>query len=564
MNRCPSLRVLLRCKDGASVARGCGTIKDIMVSISDTIWHERYRAPADGSIGDTWKRVARHVASAELTPLRKHWEEAFCQALDDFKLLPGGRILAGAGTDRVTTLLNCFVMGALDPSPVGIASALRESGLTLASGGGIGCDFSPLGRGQVVAHLALWNSMSAASVAASARRGAMMATLSCDHPDIGEFVTAKRMGGSLEHFNLSVLVTDAFMAAVKAGDSGAVALWELIMHATYDAAEPGVLFVDRINRENNLWYAETITATNPCGEIPLPAYGACNLASINLTCFVSNPFTAVARFDLTGLAAIAATATRFLDDVLSVTEYPLRAQREVASRARRLGLGITGLGDALAMIGLDYRTETARAAAAQAMATICHSAYRASIELAREKGAFSAFDRARHLEGPFVRGLPEDICAGIATHGIRNSHLLAIAPAGTISLLAGNVSSGIEPIFALRQTRRVLGIGAAAVTHELVDAAVAAWERAHGAQPLPGAFVTAANVSPSEHVRMEAALQPFVDNAISKTVNVPADIPFEQFCDVYRLAYDLGAKGCTTFRPNSVTGSIFGDDCCIP
>jgi ribonucleoside-diphosphate reductase alpha chain len=409
----------------------------------------------------------------------------------------------------------------------------------------------------------------------------MMATLRCDHPDIEAFIAAKREPGRLRNFNLSVLVTDAFMQAVAEDAEWplvfggrtfkvlrARALWDAITRATYDYAEPGVLFIDRINRENNLYYCEHIGATNPCGEVPLPPHGACDLGSLNLTRFVVAPFTPSARIDHENLARTARVAVRLLDDAIDVSRFPLPAQAEQVHRSRRVGLGITGLADALVMLGLRYGSDESIRVAADTMRLITHAAYRASIEIAKEKASFPCFDRDKYLAGKFVRALPEDIRDGIAAHGIRNSHLTAIAPTGTISLLAGNVSSGLEPIFAVTSRRQVLD--AAGVHREFVlnDRAIELWREATGAADgLPPAFVTMAELDVNAHLDMQAALQPYVDNAISKTVNVPADYPFEDFKRLYDAAYDRGLKGCTAFRPNPVTGSVLvaaGPDSAAP
>ena len=553
------------------------------MDISRHIWATRYRAEGEADIRASWRRVARAIAAAE-NSAADAWAERFYTLPEDFRFLPGGRILAGAGTGHRVTLFNCFVMGEIADDLERIFDALKEGALTMQQGGGVGYDFSPLrpaGTPATTTHtiasgpvsfMRIWDAMCATLLSTGARRGAMMATLRCDHPDIEIFVDAKRDPAELRHFNLSVLVSDALMQAVaddadwpltfpglgvvrtvKARD-----LWQRILNAAYDTAEPGVLFVDTINRDNTLVAIETLTATNPCGEIPLPPYGACDLGSLNLTAFVTAPFTAAARLDLDRLADAARTAVRFLDDVIDVSRYPLPAQAEEARCKRRIGLGITGLADALVLLGLDYGSEAARALSSRAMQTLRDTAYRASVELAREKGAFPAFDARSFLASGFAARLPDDIRAEIAAHGLRNSHLLAIAPAGTISLLANNCSSGIEPVFAGEAERRVLQGDGRYVTHRVLDYALYCWQ-AQGGTGMPPAFVVARQLDPEAHLAMQAALQPFVDNAISKTINVAADIAFERFEDLYRRAHALGLKGCTVFRPNPVTGAILSE-----
>ncbi|WP_296631121.1 MULTISPECIES: adenosylcobalamin-dependent ribonucleoside-diphosphate reductase [unclassified Thiobacillus] len=553
------------------------------MDISRHIWETRYRAAGEPDIRASWRRVAQAIAQAE-TDRREQWTERFATLLDDFRFLPGGRILAGAGTGRRVTLFNCFVMGEIADDLEHIFEALKEGALTMQHGGGVGYDFSTLRPAGMVAQatgsiasgpvsfMHIWDAMCATLLSTGARRGAMMATLRCDHPDIEKFVDAKRDPAVLRHFNLSVLVSDAFMAAV-AGDRDwplvfpgfastrtvkARALWQRILRAAYDTAEPGVLFADTINRDNTLASRETLTATNPCGEIPLPPYGACDLGSLNLTAFVTSPFTADARLDLAALADAAAHAVRFLDNVIDVSRYPLPAQAQEARLKRRIGLGITGLADALVLLGLRYDSEAAQRLAAQAMQAVRDHAYQASVELAHEKGAFPAFERDAFLASGFATRLPAGIRDAIAVHGIRNSHVLAIAPAGTISLLANNLSSGIEPIFSAEAERRVLEADGEYHTHRVVDHAAHLWQQ-QGHTGLPPTLIEAQQIDPLAHLHMQAALQPFVDNAISKTINVAADIPFERFEDLYRQAHALGLKGCTVFRPNPVTGAILSE-----
>ncbi len=563
-----------------------------LTEISRHIWDSKYRFRREDGVGDTciedsWRRVARALAGVEAHD-REAWEARFYSALEDFKFLPGGRILAGAGTGHRVTLFNCFVMGRIDDSMDGIFEALKEGALTMQQGGGVGYDFSTLRPSGAsaqsvgvtasgpVSFMHIWDAMCATILSTGARRGAMMATLRCDHPDILDFVRAKRDPAKLRHFNLSVLVTDAFMQAVRddadwplafppAHEPGSVAyrtlrardLWQEIMQATYDYAEPGVLFIDHINTQNNLRYAENLAATNPCGEIPLPHYGACNLGSINLTRFVRNPFTQAAGFDFAALENTVPVAVRMMDNVCDASRFPLEKQARAVHATRRLGLGLTGLGDALIMLGIRYDSEAALQTASGIMQRICETTYRASIELAREKGAFPVLVRNKHIESVFIRHLPEDIRNGILKDGIRNSHLTAIAPTGTISLLANNVSSGLEPVFQYDYRRRIIEADGTPREYPVTDYAYVQFRKWHGHDaPLPDAFVTAGGISPYRHLDMQAALQPWVDNAISKTINVPADYPFADFKSLYEYAFEKGLKGCTTFRPNPVTGQI--------
>lgn len=593
------------------------------MDISRHIWQTKYRNAdpdaADRTIMDTWRRVAHALAAVEPAD-PQGWEERFHRILQDYKFLPGGRIQAGAGTQHDVTLFNCFVMGAIEDSIPGIFRALQEAAITMQKGGGIGMDFSTLRprgtkareTGSIasgpLSFMHIWDSMCGTILSTGSRRGAMMATLRCDHPDIEEFVAAKREPGRLRRFNLSVLVSDAFMAAVRGdaewplvfpaaafegkGDTidrewsnargpvpcrvirriPARQLWNAILRATYDYAEPGLLFIDRINRLNNLRYREQISATNPCGEIPLPAYGACDLGSINLTRFVLSPFTPEARFDVEAVRETTRTAVRLLDNVIDVSRFPLPQQQEGARGSRRIGLGITGLADALVMLGLTYGEERALSLARDLMRSICHAAYRASIALAREKTSFPFFEREKYLGGDFIRQLPQDIRDGIARYGIRNSHLIAIAPTGTISLLAGNISGGLEPIFAASYSRKVLGTDGKPIEFELTDYALQLWRQMTGRTTgVPDHFVTAANLPVRAHLHTQAALQPSVDNSISKTINVPENCPIDEFSGIYDLAYELELKGCTTFRPNPVTGTVLSADeaggeaphCCV-
>ncbi len=556
--------------------------------ISREIWDLKYRLKSDGgaplepSMEATWQRVARALAAAEVPERRAYWEEQFQAVMENHRFLPAGRILAGAGTGRRVTLFNCFVMGAIPDSMDGIFDGLKEAALTMQQGGGIGHDFSTLRpKGAPVrgvgadasgplSFMDVWDSMCRTIMSAGSRRGAMMGTLRCDHPDIEAFIAAKRDPARLRMFNLSVLVTDAFMAAVKNDADWPLAfagevyrtvrardLWDQLMRATYDVAEPGVIFIDRINAANNLAYCETIQATNPCGEQPLPPYGACLLGAINLARFIERPFTAEAGLDTSAIEAAAATAVRLLDNVIDVSAYPLPEQAAEAQSKRRIGLGITGLADALVMCGLRYGSPEAATRAAAWMAAIEAAAYRSSIALAREKGAFPLFEAGPYLASGHARTLPREIRAAIRRDGIRNALLTTVAPTGTISLFAGNVSSGVEPIFALRYDRKILEADGGHRQETVEDYAVRAYRALHGDDaPLPPAFVTTADLTPAEHLTMQVALQKHVDSSISKTINCPADISFEAFRRVYEEAYDLGLKGCTTYRPNPVTGAV--------
>ncbi|WP_111731720.1 adenosylcobalamin-dependent ribonucleoside-diphosphate reductase [Roseovarius amoyensis] len=553
--------------------------------IAESIWDLKYRfkaadgTPRDRTVEDSWRRVARALAAPEAKP--QFWEDRFYAALEDFRFLPAGRILAGAGTGRDVTLFNCFVMGTIPDSLDGIFNALREAALTMQQGGGIGYDFSTIRpRGAEVTGVAadasgplsfmdVWDAMCRTIMSAGSRRGAMMATMRCDHPDIEDFIAVKADPARLRMFNLSVLVTDAFMAAVR--DDGpwelqfggkvyhtvqARDLWNRIMQATYDFAEPGVIFIDRINAMNNLSYCEQIAATNPCGEQPLPPYGACLLGSINLARLVRQPFDDGAHVDDDELDNLVATAVRMMDNVVDASRFPLEAQQQEAQAKRRIGLGVTGLADALLMKGLRYGSEQAAAQTEVWLHRIARAAYRASVELAREKGAFPLFDAKAYLSSGTMQGMDDDIREAIARDGIRNALLTSIAPTGTISLYAGNVSSGIEPVFAYKYTRKVLQKDGSRTEEEVTDYAVNLWRERFGDADLPDYFVNAQTLDPQDHIRMQAAAQKWIDSSISKTINVPADISFEAFKDVYLQAWETGCKGCTTYRPNDVTGSV--------
>ncbi len=553
--------------------------------IAEQIWDMKYRlkdadgAPVDQSVEDTWRRVARALAAGEADP--GHWERKFYEVLEDFRFLPAGRILAGAGTGRAVTLFNCFVMGTIPDSMGGIFDMLKEAALTMQQGGGIGYDFSTIRpKGADVKGVAadasgplsfmdVWDAMCRTIMSAGSRRGAMMATMDCSHPDIEDFITAKSDPARLRNFNLSVLVSDAFMEAVKQDGSWDLAfggtiyrtiqardLWNRIIRSTYDFAEPGVIFIDRINAMNNLAYCEDIRATNPCGEQPLPPYGACLLGSLNLARLVDEPFEDGAELNEAALDKLVRVAVRMMDNVVDVSRFPLPQQEQEARNKRRIGLGVTGLADALLMVGLRYGSHEAARQTERWLHRIARAAYLASVDLAREKGAFPLFEPEPYLASGNMAQMDEDVRDAIREHGIRNALLTSIAPTGTISLYAGNVSSGIEPVFAYGYTRKVLQKDGSRTEEEVVDYAVQKWRDRFGDRELPDYFVNAQTLSPLEHVRMQAAAQKWVDSSISKTINCPEDISFEDFQDVYLQAWEQGCKGCTTYRPNDVTGSV--------
>jgi ribonucleoside-diphosphate reductase alpha chain len=558
-----------------------------LAQISERIWELKYRLKGpgvvheDASIEETWARVAGAVALAEKVENRSYWTSEFQKALADFRFLPAGRVLAGAGSGRTVTLFNCFVMGTVADDMTGIFDNLKEAALTMQQGGGIGHDFStirPAGAAVKgvgadasgpVSFMDVWDAMCRTIMSAGSRRGAMMATLRCDHPDIEAFIEAKRDKDRLRNFNLSVLVTDKFMAAVERDEPwdlvfdgkvyrtvSARGLWDRIMASTYAYAEPGVVFIDRINQRNNLWYAETISATNPCGEQPLPPYGACLLGSINLTKLIKAPFTAEARVDEVELDRLTRVAVRFLDNVIDVSNYPLPQQEREAKAKRRIGLGVTGLADALIMCRARYGSAESVALIERWFKAMRRAAYSASCELASEKGSFPLYDRAKFLQGQTVAGLDAELRALINAHGIRNALLTSIAPTGTISLLAENVSSGIEPVFAYTYKRKITKPDGAQNEEVVEDYAHKLFRQLRGNEALPDYFVNAQELSPDSHIAVQAAAQKYVDSSISKTVNCPADISFDAFKDVYLNAYTSGCKGCTTWRPNDITGSI--------
>jgi ribonucleoside-diphosphate reductase alpha chain len=525
-------------------------------SFSEAVWNDKYRFN-DESLDGTFQRVAKAIAECEEES--DYWAGIFHEAMADFEWLPAGRILAGAGTGRDVTLVNCFVTGSINDSMAGIMDALKDASLTLKAGGGIGMDFSTLRprnavvRGVdsvssgAVSFMKLWDSMCGTIMSAGARRGAMMAVLRIDHPDVEEFIAAKHTAGVLTNFNFSVAVTDDFMLAVESDSDfnlvfdgkiyktvKARELWDTLMRSTYEHSEPGVIFIDRVNEKNPLRSSETIATSNPCGEQLLPPHGACVLGSINLAALIIAPFTANARINTARLNETARIGTRFLDNVVSVSNYPLTEQYLESQSKRRIGIGITGLADALIMLGIRYGSDQAQNFVGTVMDIIHSEALAESVRLGATKGHYPAWK-------------PE--------HGPRrrNSHLLSIAPTGTISAFAGYVSSGIEPVFAYDGQRRVLNNDGTFRIVDVVDYA----ERINAGSPKdPATWVTADDVSPSEHVAMVAAAQKHIDSAVSKTINCPASISFDEFRTIYDEAYDKGAKGCTTYRPSPSRGAV--------
>ncbi len=551
--------------------------------IGTEIWNRKYRyegsngLPADRTVEETWRRVAKAAAAVEKNP--REWEKKFGEILSGYRFLPGGRILSNAGTARdAVTMFNCYVMNKIDDSIEGIFDVVKDSAVTQKQGGGVGFDFSTIRpvnshikgceakSSGPISFMQVLDSTCRTIMSAGQRRGAQMAVMRCDHPDIQEFVTAKRGNANLHMFNLSVAVTDKFIEAVRKNKDWdlvfegkvhktikAVELWELIMKSTYDYAEPGFILIDRVNQMNNLSYMEEICATNPCGEQPLPPYGACLLGSVNLTRFVSSPLTSKAKIDFKGIEDTVRTAVRFLDNIIEISNYPLEKQREEALKKRRMGIGITGLADLFIFMKTRYGSPESIRMASEIMKLITNSAYESSIALGREKGVFPAFDKDKYPKGRFISSLQKDIRADIAKYGLRNSHLTSIAPTGTISLFAGNISSGIEPVFALTYDRKIRNTTEQDVTVvEVSDYAYRMYmEQKHdGKSKLPEYFVTADQVTPEEHVKIQAELQNFVDSSISKTINVPTEYPYEKFKSIYMFACDHGLKGCTTFRPS--------------
>ena len=579
-------------------------------AISQDVLREKYLKPGEQTEADLLRRVARALASVEAEPLRAEWEQRFFDNLQA-GAIGAGRIMSAAGTELQATLINCFVQpvgdciqGVDGDGFPGIYEALREAAETMRRGGGVGYDFSRIRpRGAEVrataslasgpcSYMDVFDHSCSTVESAGARRGAQMGVLRIDHPDVQEFITAKRTPGRWNNFNVSVAVTDEFIRTLQAGGDWplvhkakpgaaliaqgahlrgdgtwvyrtvpAQQLWDSVMRSAYDFAEPGILFVDTINRENNLRYAEAISCTNPCGEQPLPPYGCCDLGPIILTKFVRHAFGfgGPPSFDFEAFAKAAATQVRALDNVLDLTWWPLPQQDAESKAKRRIGVGFTGLGNALAMLKLRYDAPEGRDMAARIGRTMRDAAYAASVELAKEKGAFPLFDADKYLEaGTFASRLDEPLKQSIRTHGIRNSHLLSIAPTGTVSLaFADNASNGIEPPFSWTYRRKKREADGTKSEYDVEDHAWRLYRSLGGdTAKLPPYFVSALQMSAADHLAMMEAVQPFIDTAISKTVNVPADYPYADFQGLYLEAWRAGLKGLATYRPNEILGSV--------
>lgn len=526
------------------------------LKISEEIHSSKYRGK-----GETFKEAMSRIAG-ELADSPEHYQ-AFRDALLNQRFLPAGRVQAAIGSPREVTAYNCFVSGTILDDSESIMDKAKEAFQTMRLGGGIGYDFSTLRpRGSRIKSLDsqssgplsfmdIYNSVCGTVSSAGHRRGAQMGVLRVDHPDIEEFIRVKQNSDRLTNFNLSVAVTDSFMEAVKVNGTfplvfnnevykviRARPLWEELMRSTWDWAEPGVLFIDTINKKNNLWYCETIAATNPCGEQPLPPYGACLLGSFNLVKYAYVKEDGSWDFDWVQFKKDIRTCVRAVDNIIDRTTYPLPQQEVEAKSKRRMGLGLTGVANCIETVwDTSYGTPAFLQALESILKVLRNVAYRTSIQLAKEKGAFPLYD-TKYLEGQFIRSLPQDIRDEISSFGIRNSHLLSIAPTGTISLTADNVSSSIEPVFTHRYTRTLRDFDGTR-DEEVTDFAYREWG-------IKGR--TADQVSPEDHVKVLNLASRYVDSAVSKTCNIGPSVTWEEFKNVYIQAYEGGASGCTTFR----------------
>lgn len=575
-------------------------------AISTEVLIEKYAKGGESTIHEVRSRVAGALAQVEEPKARQKLAADFLWAMEN-GFIPAGRVNSAAGTDLQSTLINCFVQPVGDSitevtsGKPGIYTALAQAAETMRRGGGVGYNFSAIrpkgakvkGTGSSasgpISYMRVFDRSCETVESAGARRGAQMAVLNVTHPDINDFITAKQERGQLNNFNVSVGVTDDFMRAVEQDTefelfhasepndelkaAGAYLrkdsvwvyrkvrardVWDLIMQSTYAAAEPGVLFLDRINQENNLAYCESIEATNPCGEQPLPDYGCCCLGSLALNAYVRDPFSDSASFDYDTLRKATKLAVRMLDNVLTATKWPLVEQKQEADAKRRLGLGFTGLGDTLIMLGVRYDSDAGRTLAANIAREMRDAAYEASVELAKERGAFPLFNADAYLASGFAQRLPDTLKKAIRKHGIRNSHLTSIAPTGTISLaFADNASNGIEPPFSWYYTRTKRMPDGSKKDYLVEDHAYRVFRAMGGdVNHLPESFVSALQISAIDHMLMVSAVAPYVDAAISKTVNVPEAYPYDDFKDLYIQAWHQGLKGITTYRPNSILGAV--------
>jgi ribonucleoside-diphosphate reductase alpha chain len=556
---CPTWTLLL-----VSIGRRRVTEHGPTLRISEETHKVKYRLDGE-SFREMTARVANTLADGE-----DHYD-AFRDALLDMRFLPGGRVQSSIGSPRGTTAFNCYVSGSIDDSMVGIMQRATEAAETMRLGGGIGYDFStirPSGDRIVsldaassgpLSFMEIFNSVCKTVASAGNRRGAQMGVMRVDHPDIEKFIEAKANTDQFTQFNLSVAVTDEFMEAVENGTQfdltfegrvysrvDARYLYDKIMRATWDWAEPGILYIDHINRMNNLWYCETISATNPCGEQPLPPYGACLLGSFNLVKYLEDNVVMIGdqeviqgmEFDYDQLKKDVAVVVRAMDNVIENTTFPLPEQAKEAQSKRRMGLGVTGEANAIEALGHPYGSGDYLETMEEIHRLIANEAYRASAELAKEKGAFPLYEE-RYLDGHFIKRLDDDVVELITSNGMRNSHLLSIAPTGTISLCADNVSSSIEPVFSYGYDRTINTDDGPII--ERVDD--------YGFRELGVSGITTDRLSPEQHLSVLQVATKWSDSAVSKTINVGDDVTWEEFTDIYMKAWKLGCKGVTTFRP---------------